>query len=352
MIMRSTPPAAALVAALVGLGFLVPGVRGADATCFNTFGNQDNNLLPCFSGGTTSGTVGCCQKGDVCLSNGLCLSSERQNLMTQQGCTDKNWGSPCNRPCSPSTGLFSCASQALICTTAANLGPLDLFNTMKDSDVVVLLPCDGSFNGTSVQYCCSAGPSTQSCCKPSSWFKVAAGTVIGTPASATTTGSTTMYGATRPTGSSTSQTSAATTAVSAPTFPAPDERSGPDPVKVGLGVGFGVGLPLLLVLVILGVFLVRKGSTLSDRRRRPSRHDFRHRQMASFGAIDTTLGPPSPTESAWQAWGPVSAATSTWPAPPPPIAGLPPKAEMDGGSVVLRSPTPQKYELPDKEHSR
>ncbi|KAK3376469.1 hypothetical protein B0T24DRAFT_220541 [Lasiosphaeria ovina] len=331
MIMRSTPPAAALVAALVGLGFLLPGVRGADATCFNTFGNQDNDLLPCFSGSTTSATVGCCQKGDVCLSNGLCLSSERQNLMTQQGCTDKNWGSPCNRPCSPST---------------------DLFNTMKGSDVVVLLPCDGSFNGTSVQYCCSAGPSTESCCKPSSWFRVAAGTVVGTPAPAATTGSTSMYGTTRPTESSTSQTSAATTAVSVPTFPAPDERSGPDPVKVGLGVGFGVGLPLILVLVVLGVFLVRKGSISSDRRRRPSRHDFRHRQMASFGAIDTTLGPPSPTESAWQAWGPVSAATSTWPAPPPPIASLPPKAEMDGGSVVLRSPTPQKYELPDKEHPR
>lgn len=90
---------------LAGLSILLlASVVNADHTCYDTWGNSDENLSPCYSPGTTDlhANTHCCRKGDICLSNGLCISPGSQYIMTQQGCTDKAWGAPCSKYCSKS----------------------------------------------------------------------------------------------------------------------------------------------------------------------------------------------------------------------------------------------------------
>ncbi len=91
----------------------------AESTCYNTWGEVDTNQQPCFAPGTadTGATTWCCSKSDYCLSNGLCLSPGSSNLMTQQGCTDKNWGGSCKKFCPASNGERPCR----IPTTKATL---------------------------------------------------------------------------------------------------------------------------------------------------------------------------------------------------------------------------------------
>jgi hypothetical protein len=81
-----------LLLLLAGAGLLVANAS-AQSKCYNTWGEEDTNQQPCFAAGTkdTGATTWCCNKGDSCLSNGLCLRSESNGIMTQQGCTDKSW---------------------------------------------------------------------------------------------------------------------------------------------------------------------------------------------------------------------------------------------------------------------
>lgn len=54
-------------------------------------------LLPCDPAASVST---CCNPGDLCLSNGLCLNAVANNRYTVQGCTDPNWPAPgCVRYC-------------------------------------------------------------------------------------------------------------------------------------------------------------------------------------------------------------------------------------------------------------
>jgi hypothetical protein len=86
---------------LASLNLLLANVVMADHTCYDTWGNSDGEQSPCYSPGTTdlSGNTHCCKKGDICLSNGLCLTPGSNYIMTQQGCTDKAWGKGCNQYC-------------------------------------------------------------------------------------------------------------------------------------------------------------------------------------------------------------------------------------------------------------
>lgn len=124
MAWRTTPSRAALsllatagpLPPLLLLPLLLPaqvaGVSG-EPTCYDTWGNEDADLLPCIAqdagpaadaDAPTPTPTWCCRKGDRCLSNGLCLSPGSHNLMTQQGCTDRDWSGPCNRFCRPAGG--------------------------------------------------------------------------------------------------------------------------------------------------------------------------------------------------------------------------------------------------------
>lgn len=93
-----------LAGLLAGATLLVGAA--AQSVCYDTWGKQDPDQLPCAAPGANTGTAtSCCNKGDTCLSNGLCMSPQSNNLMTQQGCTDKSWaGGSCNRVCSATMG--------------------------------------------------------------------------------------------------------------------------------------------------------------------------------------------------------------------------------------------------------
>ncbi len=84
-------------------------ITSADPICYDTWGGENPDLVPC-SSSDLSKSASCCNKDDYCLSNGLCLSTGVNNLMTQQGCTDKNWSQPCNRICGVDPREFSLSS--------------------------------------------------------------------------------------------------------------------------------------------------------------------------------------------------------------------------------------------------
>ncbi|KAK4159401.1 hypothetical protein QBC43DRAFT_222034, partial [Cladorrhinum sp. PSN259] len=259
---------------LAGLNLLLANVVMADHTCYDTWGNSDGEQSPCYSPGTTdlSGNTHCCKKGDICLSNGLCLTPGSNYIMTQQGCTDKAWGVGCNQYC-------------------------DNKRTLQGTNAIPLVACPGSIGAnSSPKFCC--GPDASSCCQtPSSQLTIPTGTMFQADIVRSTFTVT-------PTASST-----------------PPDTS--FPLKIGLGIGLGLGIPVLLVLCTVAYFLAKprfrpSGSHSKHHHNRggkpgfskpsalgsggqnhyrnysttPSRADKEGRRD-SFGRVDTNVGPPS-----------------------------------------------------------
>ncbi|KAK4466970.1 hypothetical protein QBC42DRAFT_319265 [Cladorrhinum samala] len=323
---------------------LLAGAVKAEHTCYDTWGNSDENLSPCYSPGTTdlNANTHCCRKGDICLSNGLCISPGSQYIMTQQGCTDKAWGKSCSQYCSK--------------------------NNQQNSDAAIpLIACPNSVSGGSAKFCC--GSDASSCCQTSSsWISVPTGT---------------MYQAdiVRATFTTTPESSSSSSSA--------DDSS--LPLKLGLGIGIGIGVPILLVLSAVVYFLARPryhpGSRPRDGRKQTARgggggssssnNHFRNystnpssrrdkERRDSFGRVDTNVGPPSddgdwdPRGGASAMWPPngannAAAAIAAWAlhhSNPPPS----PK-EMDAGRIsrtrmTRRGETPTRFpaELPGHHH--
>ncbi|KAB8256184.1 hypothetical protein BDV32DRAFT_129399 [Aspergillus pseudonomiae] len=72
----------------------------SDATCYFVNGNIATADVPC---NTSAEITTCCNKNDICLSNGLCYlqSSGNHPVMSRGSCTDQNWGGACKsaEPC-------------------------------------------------------------------------------------------------------------------------------------------------------------------------------------------------------------------------------------------------------------
>ncbi|VBB81974.1 Putative protein of unknown function [Podospora comata] len=328
----------------------IDGVRAQEPTCYDTWGNKDTNQVPCYGSGSTPDTkttTHCCNKNDYCLSNGLCMSPQANNLMTQQGCTDKDWNdSSCNRLCQP-----------------------EKRNNLLPS--IPLIPCPSTFNSSSgLQFCCGNTPSeAATCCSSSSSsspFPIRPGALL------------------------------------LPSSPSPSDTTSasPETLKIGLGIGLGIGIPIFALLLVLTYLLAHPRSPRSSQPpsqskhrydpstlttgwhlRAPSRTTIRggyrsHEKRDSFGRVDTNVGPPSedgdfpnhnPASASAAAWPPtgtnVAAAIAAWAninanhhlnndeVPPSP-------KEMDARSRAgsrLRyyfrgeTPTPGRYELPASE---
>ncbi|KAL2186644.1 hypothetical protein L209DRAFT_755365 [Thermothelomyces heterothallicus CBS 203.75] len=188
-----------------GLSLLLGNAATAQSTCYNTRGEEDPNLQPCSApGADAGGATWCCARGDTCLSNGLCLSPGSSNLMTQQGCTDKDWGGSCKKYCPAG-------------------------DDQKLTEIP-LVPCPASFNSDTndVKFCC--GPDPSSCCeKSASWISLPAGTIVPSQANDDSTSS--------------------------------SSSSDPDnarySLKIGLGIGLGLGVPILLVLLAVAYLLAQ-----------------------------------------------------------------------------------------------
>jgi hypothetical protein len=69
------------------------------ATCYNNEGTYDSSAQVCNS---TAAVSTCCNSGDYCMSNGICLGGGGNNLFVLGGCTDQNWSSPCVKYCTGS----------------------------------------------------------------------------------------------------------------------------------------------------------------------------------------------------------------------------------------------------------
>lgn len=76
-------------------------VHRAMSTCYDYIGNTWQGASPCDS--STNRPSICCNKGDYCTSNGLCLNAGLDNSFSQQGCTDSSWSSSCERYCDTSS---------------------------------------------------------------------------------------------------------------------------------------------------------------------------------------------------------------------------------------------------------
>ncbi|KAH6623066.1 hypothetical protein F5144DRAFT_351497 [Chaetomium tenue] len=211
---RNTTRLRARLVVFAGVSLLLLGAQ-AQATCYNTWREEDTNQQPCSVPGADAGAgTWCCNRGDTCLSNGLCLSPDSSNLMTQQGCTDKAWGGSCTKFCPASTDRPSLPA-------------------------IPLIPCPSTLDSTTntLQHCCGNTNITD-CCSThsSSRLTLSPGTILS---------------------QSQSQNNNDSTSYS---------------LKIGLGIGLGIGIPILLVLLAVAYLLAQPVHSRRQKRRREQQH--------------------------------------------------------------------------------
>ncbi|SPQ24322.1 32b28d8e-9f71-420c-a062-9f3878478732 [Thermothielavioides terrestris] len=164
---------------------------------------------------------------------------------------------------------------------------------------IPLIPCPSSLDTSTndIKFCC--GPDAASCCQnASAWTTIPTGSILGLPASETSSSSTTSSSS----------------------------------LRIGLGIGLGIGIPILLVLLAVAYLLAQPHLRRRRRRRARARAGTagtassektgsdaaaprsRHRRD-SFGRVNTN-GPPSDDGDDWSphhphhhhAWPPTLAA--------------------------------------------
>ncbi|KAB8279560.1 hypothetical protein BDV30DRAFT_3368 [Aspergillus minisclerotigenes] len=80
----------------LSLLFILP-THAQNRTCYFLDGSVATADVPCTSDATTN----CCNKNDICMSNGLCYLQGSHGMSLSRGsCTDKSWGARCFAPCS------------------------------------------------------------------------------------------------------------------------------------------------------------------------------------------------------------------------------------------------------------
>ena len=76
-------------------------------TCYSPDGSVMARDTPCHSPSIGDGASACCDHGDVCLDNNLCLAQGGGELISRGSCTDHTWQSPeCSQYCSDGEYLF------------------------------------------------------------------------------------------------------------------------------------------------------------------------------------------------------------------------------------------------------
>ncbi|KAH9908487.1 hypothetical protein F4778DRAFT_776782 [Xylariomycetidae sp. FL2044] len=201
------------------------------ATCFNSKGDawafvEEDPIeawVPC---NTSSSITNCCGPRDYCMDNGLCLDAVVDNMISQQGCTDRNWSPPCANYCS---GQQS-----------------------STAGLLFLWRCDFQ------THCCGNNSHT-TCCEDAGvkMFTLDVGIAINRPGFSVTSVSTTAT--TSPTSPGQTATSATQDAAAAPTGAGTGEASGSGSNSRELGIALGLGIPLGLgVIAALTFFALRR----------------------------------------------------------------------------------------------
>ncbi|KNG80252.1 hypothetical protein ANOM_010974, partial [Aspergillus nomiae NRRL 13137] len=183
-----------------------------NTTCYFLDGSVATADVPCTSDATTN----CCNKADICMSNGLCYLQGSHGMVLSRGsCTDKSWGARCFAPCS---------------------------STKRNNGFPVV---NVGFSGSDSQYCCGSvtvkdGKTT--CSSEGDPFTITMGTAI--PGVAALAVNNSDSGSGSGSGSSDDDTNSST---------CDDQRlkeKALDNHDVAIGVGVGVPLGLIAVAAV------------------------------------------------------------------------------------------------------
>ncbi|KAK4215591.1 hypothetical protein QBC37DRAFT_122000 [Rhypophila decipiens] len=269
---------------LLATTIFIRTTRAADAVCYDTWGTENKDLVPCSSDDSTK-TTSCCAKGDYCLSNGLCLSTSVNNLMTQQGCTDKNWSEPCNRICGVnSSNNQTASSKSSRRKQRRDHAELNIRNQPNDDVGIALMPCINSWNGLgNVRYCCETD--AIQCCQNAKWTSIPPGTLIrgSVPTSIPTTQATSDPPSKPSPPANQTPAAASNSEPTTDTTASSSDQAESTALRVGVGVGLGIGIPILIMLIVMVVILLRqykKQSAAADLAALP-------RTMTPFRMVDT-----------------------------------------------------------------
>ncbi|RDW83853.1 uncharacterized protein DSM5745_04179 [Aspergillus mulundensis] len=183
------------------------------AICYDTNGNQDTSQFPCSADGEPAQ---CCELGQYCASNGLCVNNGTNDGLTPysiKGCSVQDW---------TDGGVDTCTNE---CVAGGGVG----------------VSACGSGN-----FCCY-GFGGCDCNNSTQVFSLGPVEIVATITGASTTTAAT----TTPTSTTTSDTS--TTPTGDSSSPSSSSHLG-----LGLGVGLGVGIPLLIAAIFIPLFLRRR----------------------------------------------------------------------------------------------
>ncbi|GAD97683.1 hypothetical protein AOR_1_1136194 [Paecilomyces variotii No. 5] len=111
---------------LLGLRCISPVLASDDRICYNPDGSEASADIPC----TSDATTWCCNRNDICMSNGLCyLQHDGGFALSRASCTDRTWnGDGCYQYCwkiNPSSGFpivaaaYNGSSTTYCCGTAS-----------------------------------------------------------------------------------------------------------------------------------------------------------------------------------------------------------------------------------------
>ncbi|KAK7926889.1 hypothetical protein PG985_003887 [Apiospora marii] len=219
-------------------------VAAGSSSCYKRDGTpqQVKKWLPCKPEDKASP---CCDAGDFCMSNGLCLNAVGNQWFSAQGCTNPRWDSGCNEICN---------------------------STIRGEDGYGLVwYCDVVDSAGSVKYCC--GPNAD-CCKQPNLQSIAIATALFKPpeaADALTSAPASVSA------SSVSASASASASSGGPTESAnhsnnDDKNASSDNTRnlgIGLGVGIPMGLGLLGGIIFLGLQL-RKWTAAAQQANAPT----------------------------------------------------------------------------------
>ncbi|KAI1335733.1 hypothetical protein F5Y15DRAFT_239596 [Xylariaceae sp. FL0016] len=214
---------------------LLTGAATSLQTCYDTNGYVKDTYLPCHPDADISV---CCSTSDYCLDNNLCLDSGGDNMYSVQGCTDKDWGAPCQQYCPDLPPTFNWYQDLTLCETI---------------DRTSGLYCCGE-NAT----CCAAATASYITIPIFSSVFRAAATATAAPADATTSVLTTTVSPSSPSSSDASAGSSGS-------------GSSNDGSSRALAIGLGVGVPVALIMGAAMAFLgwqIRRNGLREEQRQK------------------------------------------------------------------------------------
>ncbi|CAI6338810.1 unnamed protein product [Periconia digitata] len=256
--------------------------------CFYPNGTIYNDVIPCNGTAVADGQhSSCCRSNDLCLTNGLCMSTEDhdadRNYYWREGCTDESYSdNACPKQCTSGDfandnhKIFHCPSSdntKWTCKDPAK--PHPLVGTVTDgcddpnlvfTDIAPLIYATAKLPSVSTATSKSAGSSATPAASPASTAISASSEPTNSSPSSNTSSSPSNHPSSNPMGALTSGS------------PQPSEPASTSALTIGLGVGIPLGVISIASLAAVVFLLLR-------RRRRADKAE----GLASYQAKDAEI---------------------------------------------------------------